>query len=105
MYMNSMCCTKKKRSKETKSFNYLWNFSTEIEKKKKRTETFFNLCIFKFTNLCFVFYFIAARSTINNNLGNNAKKDIKESTDSNITIEDEEGKLDRISKSFYLFTT
>ena len=39
-----------------------------------------------------------ARSTINNNLGNNNKKDIKESTDSNVTIEDEDVKLDRISK-------
>lgn len=39
------------------------------------------------------------RSTINNNLGSNNKKDIKESTDSNnVTIEDEEGKLDRITK-------
>lgn len=41
---------------------------------------------------------LASRSTINNNLGNN-KKDIKESTDSNnVTIEDDEGKLDRITK-------
>lgn len=41
----------------------------------------------------------SARSTINNNAGSGTKKDIKESTDSNnITIEDEEGKLDRITK-------
>lgn len=39
------------------------------------------------------------RSTINNNLGGVTKKDIKESQDSNnVTIEDEEGKLDRITK-------
>ncbi|RNA37465.1 calcium calmodulin-dependent kinase type II alpha chain isoform X8 [Brachionus plicatilis] len=38
------------------------------------------------------------RSTINNNLGAN-KKDIKESTDSNnITIEDDEAKVDKITK-------
>jgi len=41
----------------------------------------------------------SARSTINNNLGGVTKKDIKESQDSNnVTIEDEEGKLDRITK-------
>lgn len=40
----------------------------------------------------------SARSTINNNLGNNNKKDIKESTDSNVTIEDEDVKSDRITK-------
>lgn len=41
----------------------------------------------------------SARSTINNNVDNKNKKDIKESTDSNnVTIEDEEGKIDRITK-------
>ena len=50
-----------------------------------------------------ILYF-KARSTINNNAGSGTKKDIKESTDSNnVTIEDEEGKLDRISKFFILF--
>ncbi len=45
------------------------------------------------------FFNYIARSTINNNAGSNNKKDIKESTDSNnVTIEDEEGKIDRISK-------
>lgn len=41
---------------------------------------------------------LISRSTINNNLGNNNKKDIKESTDSNVTIEDEDVKSDRITK-------
>ena len=49
---------------------------------------------------------ILARSTINNTNTTNAsnKKDIKESTDSNnVTIEDEETKVDRISMCTCLF--
>lgn len=56
-----------------------------------------------FLCVCVCTCVFVARSTINNNLGGvTNKKDIKESQDSNnVTIEDEEGKLDRISNLLF----